>query len=114
MHPAARNANEQTLLRLNEMFQKVIKADFWESENKLSSSECGKKVWIVNACTHRLSFPHLVRCVCGSARIQRIRKASQRIFMADCESDPSGPSCGLTVKIWKPGESIQVLGKEWA
>lgn len=63
VHPAARNANEQTLLRLNEMFQKVIKADFWKLENKLSSSLCKKKVWIVNACTHRLSFPQSTVCV---------------------------------------------------
>lgn len=61
MHPAASYANEQILLRLNEMFQRVIKAAFWESENELSSSLCKKKVQIVNVCTPSLSpLPHSV------------------------------------------------------
>lgn len=61
VHPAASNTNEQIFLRLNEMFQRVIKAAFWESENKVSSSLCKKKVQIVNVCTRSLSpLPHSV------------------------------------------------------
>lgn len=61
VHPATSKANEQILLRLNEMFQRVIKAAFWESQNKLSSSLCKKKVQIVNVCTlSLLPLPHSV------------------------------------------------------
>lgn len=63
VHPAASNANEQILRRLNEMFQRVIKAAFWESENKLSSSLCKKKAQFVNVCTFCLYVhPSLTRC----------------------------------------------------
>lgn len=61
MHPAACNAEEQLLLWFSEVVQRVVKAAFWESENKLSSSLRKKEVQVVPVSTHSLSpFSHSV------------------------------------------------------
>lgn len=65
--PAARSANEQILLQLNEVFQRVVKAAFWEEKMSWAVVYARRKCkWYMSACS--ACCPHLAP-VCGSGGI---------------------------------------------